>query len=110
MLLICMDVKPLVCFTPIELPRGEAPTLAGIGEEKAVFIDQNTLEQKQNIGLISYNSAVVVEIRPLCAWCLSEQGLDMGNGSHGICTRHAVWILQQHRERNAHRHLARASA
>jgi hypothetical protein len=24
-----------------------------------------------------------------CAWCLSEQGMPMRNGSHGICARHA---------------------
>lgn len=24
-----------------------------------------------------------------CAWCLREQGRPMGNGSHGICARHA---------------------
>jgi hypothetical protein len=105
-----MDVRPLVCLASFKLREGDAPTLAGIGEEKAVFIDQNTLEQKQDIGLVNCNGAVAVEVRPLCAWCLSEQGLDMGDGSHGICSRHAVWILQQHRERHAHRRLAQACA
>lgn len=41
----------------------------------------------------------------LCAWCLSEQGLDMGSGSHGICERHAAKVLQQQRDRK----LARAA-
>jgi hypothetical protein len=24
-----------------------------------------------------------------CAWCLAERGIAPGNGSHGICPRHA---------------------
>ncbi|WP_220196546.1 hypothetical protein [Ktedonospora formicarum] len=34
---------------------------------------------------------------PRCAWCLCEQGLELGNGSHGICPRHAELLLQRHR-------------
>ena len=26
---------------------------------------------------------------PKCAWCLAEQGQPQGEGTHGICTRHA---------------------
>lgn len=36
--------------------------------------------------------------RPHCAWCLCEQGFALGNGSHGICQKHADKILQQYRE------------
>lgn len=36
---------------------------------------------------------------PPCAWCLRERGLELGNGSHGICPEHADAILQQYRER-----------
>jgi hypothetical protein len=34
-----------------------------------------------------------------CAWCLREQGLPMGHGSHGICTMHAARLLAEHRAR-----------
>lgn len=34
-----------------------------------------------------------------CAWCLTEQGRPLGNGSHGICTEHAARILAAHRAR-----------
>lgn len=43
------------------------------------------------------------EVRPLnvvpvlCAWCLAEQGLPAGEGSHGICKKHANMILLQYR-------------
>lgn len=33
-----------------------------------------------------------------CAWCLSEQGIVAGEGSHGICKRHANALLLQQRE------------
>lgn len=29
-----------------------------------------------------------------CAWCLDEQRLPHGNGSHGICPFHAVKVLE----------------
>lgn len=32
---------------------------------------------------------------PLCAWCLAEQGVPAGEGSHGICKKHADAILLQ---------------
>ena len=47
---------------------------------------------------------------PQCAWCLAEQGLDFGHGSHGICPQHAASLLQQSRERTARRHLLRQQA
>jgi len=31
----------------------------------------------------------------LCAWCLKEQDRPMGDGSHGICQRHAQKIRDQ---------------
>lgn len=37
-----------------------------------------------------------------CAWCLSEQGLSMGDGSHGICQKHAdKMLLDQRRKRRS---------
>ena len=33
-----------------------------------------------------------------CAWCLQEQGLPMGEGSHGICKDHAEEQYQRCRE------------
>jgi hypothetical protein len=71
-----------------------------------MFIDQKTMEQKHEIDLIdahSPNSYVAVWHRPLCAWCLSEQGNEPGEGSHGICTKHADVLLQQWQARSAHR-------
>lgn len=32
-----------------------------------------------------------------CAWCLDEAGEEMGEGSHGICPRHADEQYQQYR-------------
>lgn len=33
-----------------------------------------------------------------CAWCLEEQGLPMGEGSHGVCTPHAEEVWRKHQE------------
>jgi hypothetical protein len=33
----------------------------------------------------------------MCAWCLEEQGMEAGEGSHGICTRHAEQVYQSYR-------------
>lgn len=40
----------------------------------------------------------------LCAWCLAEFGQPMGEGSHGICPRHAVIAQEQLRLARANRH------
>lgn len=65
-------------------------------------IDQITLTQGQarRLGESSslYNNVMPWD-EPQCAWCLSEQGLEPGNGSHGICEQHAAFLLQQWRER-----------
>lgn len=40
----------------------------------------------------------------LCAWCLDEQGIPQGEGSHGICPDHAqtqYQLLQARRARRA---------
>jgi hypothetical protein len=34
-----------------------------------------------------------------CAWCLSEQGIPAGEGSHGICKMHVDRIFIQWREK-----------
>ncbi len=34
-----------------------------------------------------------------CAWCLQERGMPMGDGSHGICPRHAEQLLAGWRAR-----------
>jgi len=33
-----------------------------------------------------------------CAWCLQEQGMAAGNGSHGICSRHAEEAYAHYKE------------
>ena len=38
-----------------------------------------------------------------CAWCLSEQGIPAGEGSHGICPRHVEQLMQQWEERRDRR-------
>jgi hypothetical protein len=67
-----------------------------------ISINQQTLEQKPVMNLRD-QYLFNCEDQPLCAWCLSEQGLDFGNGSHGICPQHAASLLQQYRERNVRR-------
>jgi hypothetical protein len=72
-----------------------------------MFSNQSTMEKKQEGYLISgdlSSSSVAVWSSPACAWCLCEKGQEMGNGSHGICTQHADWLLQQHRARRARCH------
>ena len=71
-----------------------------------MFRNQSTMEKKQESYLISddLSSGSAAWRSPVCAWCLCEKGLEMGNGSHGICTQHADWLLQQHRERRARCH------
>jgi len=39
----------------------------------------------------------------VCAWCLDEMGLPHGNGSHGICPRHAAAMTAQSQARKAAR-------
>ena len=43
------------------------------------------------------------ELTVLCAWCLFEQGTPAGEGSHGICKKHAERMLLQWRERRTGR-------
>ncbi len=33
-----------------------------------------------------------------CAWCLGEQRIAAGEGSHGICRRHEAIMLVQYRK------------
>ena len=37
----------------------------------------------------------MVETAISCAWCLAEQGLPFGEGSHGICDAHAEQLQAQ---------------
>lgn len=36
-----------------------------------------------------------------CAWCNKEAGRPQGNGSHGICKRHAAQLIAQAKARRA---------
>jgi len=66
-----------------------------------MFASQNTLEQKQEKCLGNdrpFNSYISMWNSTLCAWCLSEQGIPAGEGSHGICREHADQLLQQQRK------------
>jgi hypothetical protein len=76
-------------------------------------IDQNTLTQRQARSLgksSSLHNNVMPQHKPQCAWCLSEQDIEPGNGSHGICVQHAAFLLKQWRERNASRNQQYQSA
>lgn len=37
-------------------------------------------------------------LEPQCAWCMTERGEDLGEGSHGICREHADEMLRQHHQ------------
>ena len=80
-------------------------------EELVMFANQNKLANEQRIERDRKNdaltSSVMAESSTDCAWCLAEQGLEAGNGSHGICARHEAGILQQYQ---AHRAAAAAAA
>jgi hypothetical protein len=70
-------------------------------------IDQIVMEKKQEGDAMDdhlSDSSTPIQRNLPCAWCLSEQGLDLGVGSHGICARHASWILRQYKERKSRRH------
>lgn len=70
-----------------------------------MFSNQIVIDQKQENGLIESalsKSSFAGWQKPLCAWCLCEQGIALGNGSHGICARHADYMLQQYRARRTH--------
>ena len=54
------------------------------------------------------NSDIAVWHAPLCAWCLSEQGIPAGEGSHGICRQHANGLLLQQRKMHSRRIVTRA--
>ena len=36
-----------------------------------------------------------------CAWCLQEQGLPLGPGSHGMCLFHRDQLIQDRRSKQA---------
>ena len=65
-----------------------------------MFISQcTTIEMPQETCLMDDHLSKRDIASPLCAWCLSEQGLAFGEGSHGICKEHADGFLTQWRER-----------
>jgi hypothetical protein len=68
-----------------------------------MFATQNTIERKQKSIQVD-NRRLVTNIPTLCAWCLSEQGIPAGEGSHGICKPHATWLLEQWKKRGRRRH------
>ena len=71
-----------------------------------MFTGQTIIEQKQEKRLREdhpFSSVNPVWRSPLCAWCLSEQGIPAGEGSHGICKTHANWLLLQHRKLHSRR-------
>ena len=71
-----------------------------------MFTGQNTVEQKQEQRLSDgrpFNSDSSVWHSPFCAWCLSEQGISTGEGSHGICKKHANWLLLQQKKLHSRR-------
>jgi hypothetical protein len=58
-------------------------------------------------GLVGYPEQLVGEIGMVqesawlieCAWCLQEQGLPLGPGSHGICLFHRDQLMQDRRSK-----------
>jgi hypothetical protein len=74
-----------------------------------ISLNEQTFQQQAGISLREQFLFTGQE-PPQCAWCLAEQGLDFGNGSHGICPQHATLLLQQSRERSARRYLLRQQA
>lgn len=74
-------------------------------EESVMFANQNGLASEQRIERDRKNDAVTSSVtagsNTACAWCLAEQGLELGNGSHGICARHEAGILQQYQQHRA---------
>ena len=66
-----------------------------------MFTGQCVIAQKQEKCLRDshpFNSDNPVWQSPKCAWCLSEQNIPAGEGSHGICRRHADQILLEQRK------------
>jgi hypothetical protein len=53
-----------------------------------------TFEDAQGLALAQSDETSYEEYRTDCAWCLDEQGLPLGNGSHGICSLHAIKVLK----------------
>lgn len=67
---------------------------------------QIAIEQKQEQLLIDDHPSASdnsVWRSPLCAWCLSEQGIPAGEGSHGICKKHANKLLLQQKKLRSRR-------
>jgi hypothetical protein len=69
-----------------------------------MFINWQSIEQQQGKNPGATHNIIGAQERLSCAWCLSEQGVQPDEGSHGICTEHADLLLQAHRERKIHRH------
>jgi hypothetical protein len=73
-----------------------------------MFAIQSVIEPKQEQCLRDnhpFNSDHPLWHNPRCAWCLSEQNIPAGEGSHGICRRHANQLLLQQRKLRS-RHVA----
>ena len=68
-----------------------------------MFISQRTIEQKQEQRWVDDHLSNNSITSPLCAWCLSEQGIAAGEGSHGICKQHADSFLLQWKEHHTRR-------
>ena len=72
-----------------------------------ICIDQHTPIQEQMRSLrekSALQNPVMPWQKPQCAWCLSEQGRELGSGSHGICVQHAAVLLEQRRAQHAGRY------
>jgi hypothetical protein len=71
-----------------------------------MFTGQNVIEQKQERHLRDDHPFNIDNPGrgPVCAWCLFEQNIPAGEGSHGICRQHAdQLLLQQRKLRSGHR-------
>jgi len=71
-----------------------------------MFVGQCTIDQKREQCWVDDHLTNSSITSPLCAWCLSEQGIAAGEGSHGICKKHADSFLIQWKELRIRRSMA----
>jgi hypothetical protein len=66
---------------------------------------ENLFASLYDLGLVGYHELLAGETGMVqesawliaCAWCLQEQGLPLGPGSHGICQFHRDQLMQSRR-------------
>ena len=54
-------------------------------------------DEATNLGFGDSMQQETADVTAYCAWCLQEAGIDPGEGSHGICSRHAAQMYSSYR-------------